>query len=283
MQYTNPELPEGINTSKEHPLKEFFWLTSGVIASIAALALILVLLADFIVDYIPYSWEQQLSIPFASSNDTEQTPEPVEAYLQDLADRLSSVQDLPEGMHIKVHYINKGTINAFATLGGHVFFFRGLLEKMPNENALAMVMAHEIAHIKYRHPIHGLGRGVIIGILMSVINSAMGDAIMQKFLNDAGYLTVLKFNRDMENDSDDDAIKALLSLYGHLNGADDLFLMLQRESDSNETFEFFSTHPLTEKRINNLRAKANQQTTTLASRVTPLPDAFNQWLAHQDK
>jgi predicted Zn-dependent protease len=278
VEYTNPEIPEGINTSKEHPLKEFILLSGGVLAGIAALVLILILLSDFIVDYIPFSWEQQLSMPFTSTADTEKTRKPIEDYLQGLADRIADTQELPEGMSIKAHYLDNEDVNAFATLGGHVFFFRGLLEKLPHENALAMVMAHEIAHIKYRHPVRSLGRGVIVGLLMSVISSSIGDAIMQNFVNEAGILTVLKFNRDMEHESDEEAMKSLLSLYGHLQGADDLFAILQQESDNKEPFEFFSTHPLTEKRIRNIRTRAQQQPSTITTEVSPVPEAFATWL-----
>ncbi len=286
MEYSNPEIPEGINTSKEHPLKEFVLLASGVLVSIFTLILILVLLSDYIVGYIPFSWEKQLSIPFTgsdSSNGTGQARKPIENYLQGLADKISTAQKLPEGMTIKVHYLDSNTVNAFATLGGHVFFFRGLLEKIPHENALAMVMAHEIAHVKYRHPIQGLGRGVVFAVVMSVISSAMGDAIMQNFFNEAGYLTVLKFNRDMETDSDEDAIQALLSIYGHLDGAEDLFKMLQKEHGNKESFEFLNTHPLTENRISNIQTKAKLHQSTITSVLTPVPDAFRKWLTPTTK
>ena len=38
-------------------------------------------------------------------------------------------------------------------------FFKGLVERLKSEQALAMVMAHEIAHIVNRDPITALGRG----------------------------------------------------------------------------------------------------------------------------
>jgi hypothetical protein len=82
---------------------------------------------------------------------------------------------------------------------------------------------------------------------MSVISSSIGGAVMQYFIKKVGYLTVLEFNCDMENDSDDVAIHVLLPLYGHLNGTDNLFIMLQRDSAANESYKFSSTHPLTEK------------------------------------
>lgn len=283
MEYSNPEIPEGINTSKENPLKEFLILTTAVITGFATLILILVLLSDYIVGYIPFSWESQINLPVSSSEEHRASlPERgrMEAYLQSLADKISETQNLPAGMTIQVHYLDNDTINAFATLGGHVFFFRGLLEKFTSENALSMVMAHEIAHIKYRHPIQSLGRGVIFAVLMSTISSSLGDAIMQSFLNQAGYLTVLKFNRDMETASDEAAIRSLHQIYGHLNGADDLFKILLQEQAGKESYEFLHTHPLTSKRLKHIQTSDVRNKIATNPELTPLPDGFKKWLAN---
>jgi len=250
-------------------------------ASIMVLVLLLVALSDFFIGYIPFSWEQRLSssfTPVEDSDHAQQTSEPLEIYLQGLADRIAKAQNLPEDMVIRVHYLDDKTVNAFATLGGNIFLFRGLLEKLPNENALAMLMAHEIAHIKYRHPIHSLGRGVVLGLVMSVVSSSIGDRIMRSFLNEAGYLTVLKYSRDMEIDADEEALQTLLSLYGHLEGADDLFRVLQQENGDREPFEFFSTHQLTKKRISNTRERANEFRQDGTAQTRSLPNEYPGWV-----
>jgi predicted Zn-dependent protease len=41
--------------------------------------------------------------------------------------------------------------NAFAMPGGYVFVTRGALRNMKNESELAGVLAHEVAHVDYRH------------------------------------------------------------------------------------------------------------------------------------
>ena len=257
------------------------FLTGGIMASIAVLILILILVSDFIVGYIPFSWEQYLSEPFTKTDTTDSDKDDftaIETYLQKMSDRIAITQDLPEGMTIKIHYIDKDSVNAFATLGGHVFFYRGLLEKLPHENALTMVMAHEIAHIKYRHPIHSLGRGILVGLTLSVISSSAGDAIMDGFLNEAGILTVLKFGRDMERESDKEAVNSLVALYGHMKGGDDLFKVLQQQNKNSEPYEFFSTHPLTDNRISSIRQQSDQHPASEAATITPLPEAFSDWV-----
>lgn len=280
LEYSNPEIPEGINTSKTHPLKEFLWLTGGVMAAIFALVFILILFADSLTAYIPFSVEQKISLTGIEAS-TEEGP--LSDYLQSLADRIVQAEDLPEDMKITIHYLDDDTVNAFATLGGHVFFFRGLLEKLPNENALAMLMAHEIAHIKHRHPVRSLGRGVIIGLALSVISTAAGDAIIENFLGKTGYLTILKYSRDMEAQADETAIQALKSVYGHLGGADELFKILQKEAGRLEPPVFFSTHPLTEDRIYEIKIHTSKHPTQDFSDITPLPRGFEKWIEEKNE
>jgi predicted Zn-dependent protease len=61
----------------------------------------------------------------------------------------SSVPDLYNGYHLAV--LDSPELNAFATSGGHIFLCRGLIEALDSEDALAAVIAHEIAHIQLKH------------------------------------------------------------------------------------------------------------------------------------
>lgn len=277
MQYSNPEIPEGINTSKEHPLKEFLWLTGGVLATVIVLVVSLVFLADRLTAYIPFSVEKNISFQ-TEKNDIKNGP--MHDYLQSLTERIASAEDLPGDMTVSVHYIDADAVNAFATLGGNVILFRGLLEKLPNENSLAMLLAHEIAHIKYRHPVRSLGRGAVVGLALSVVSSSAGDAVIEQFLGKAGYLTMLQYSRNMESQADEAATQAVLAVYGHLHGADDLFKILQKTTGNNEPPQFFSTHPLTGSRIVRIE-KYIEQHPASQNQVTPLPAAFSEWVKPQ--
>jgi predicted Zn-dependent protease len=53
------------------------------------------------------------------------------------------------GYHVMI--LDSPEINAFATSGGHIFVTRGLINGADSEDALAAVLAHEIAHIQLRH------------------------------------------------------------------------------------------------------------------------------------
>ncbi len=277
MEYHNPKIPEGINTSPEHPLKEFALLTAGVLGLLLVILFALGLLADRLASWIPFSAEQNIAMP---SLGNEIRDRDINRYLDTLSQRLASAMALPQDMRITVHYTQDETVNAFATLGGHVVLFRGLLQKLPHENALAMVLAHEMAHVKYRHPVRSLGRGVAIGLFLSVLDTSVGNDMIGSLLGETGLLTALKFSRDQETEADQAALAVLEKLYGHTAGADTLFKILAQENSQAYQVEFFSTHPLSENRLRRIgQWQARHRTGT---DVTALPAGFANWLEAGD-
>jgi predicted Zn-dependent protease len=207
--------------------------------------------AQYIARQIPFEMELKLSQKYKV--DATDNPE-IQKYLQQLANKLAMAQGLEKGMTIKVHYVDDELVNAFATLGGNIIFFRGILEKLPSENALAMVMSHEIAHIKHRHPIMAMGRGIVIGLALSAITGASGQGLTNEVLGDTGLLTGLKFNRDQEQEADETGLAAVEKIYGHTYGATGLFDMFNEISEHSQVMpQFLSSHPHNDNRIINLQ------------------------------
>jgi predicted Zn-dependent protease len=252
---SNPQPAEDINVTKVHPLKEFFLLSGGVLFFIVLFITVLSLAADALTQYIPFEVEHRLVNTVDIDTDNTETVGPVTPYLQSLADDLSNKMDLPKEMKITVSVVNSDVINAFATLGGNVVFFTGLLDTMPDENTLAMVMAHEIAHIKLRHPLRALGRGVVVGLAIATVAGASANGIVDEVIGSTGLLTALSFTRDQESAADRLAVAALVSRYGHADGSMQLFNILDKENHdakgrpNRKVPEFFSTHPLGQNRI----------------------------------
>ena len=274
MEYSNPEIPEGINTTREHPLKEFFILLAGILATIAVAVALLSFMAEKLAVYIPFSVEKELLADNDLFTDDE-NPEVV-AYLQNLSDQLSGYMDLPEDMSITAHYLDEDIENAYATLGGHIYIYRGLINLLPNENALSMVIAHEVGHIKHRHPIIAMGRGVVIGLLLASIAGFSGDHFVGQIVSDAGIITLLTFNRDQEREADATALNAVAEYYGHIAGSEDLFeslLKLDKKFPVNPP-EFLSTHPLGENRIENIKQLAINNHWSTTGELTKMPEAI---------
>lgn len=281
MRYQNPELPEGINVSRSQPLLDLLRLLGGLLVAAAIVFTALGLLADKLAKYIPFATELKVAARFP---DALPAPGPVTSYLQQLADRIAAAQELPEGMRINVHYVDEPTINAFATLGGNVVLFRGLLNKMPSENALAMVISHEIAHVKLRHPIASLGRGLAIGIALATLSAGAGADIAGNTLGSAGLLTALTFSRSQERDADADALQTVAKLYGHVAGADQIFRLLREEGKKQiaDVPALLRTHPLDQERINAIGLAAATQGWSANGETILLPEEIRQLVRIQN-
>lgn len=75
--------------------------------------------------------------------------------------------DLPGGYHFGI--LNTKDINAFACPGGIVFITKGLLDTLDNEDELAAVLAHEIAHINNRDGISSIEDSRRSGVLSTIL------------------------------------------------------------------------------------------------------------------
>lgn len=181
--------------------------------------------------------------------------------------------DLPEDMKIHVSVINSNVVNAFATLDGNVVFFTGLLNLLPNENSLAMVMAHEIAHIKLRHPLRALGRGVVVGLAVATVAGASANSLIDKLIGNTSLLTILSFTRDQESAADKLAVAALVSRYGHAEGSTQLFEILSKEQGSSAVkfTEFFASHPLSKNRIETINTLIQKNHWDATGNVQDIP------------
>jgi len=287
MRYENRQPPEGINITEEHPLKQFLKLLLAAAILIVLLITALQFSGAWLAKRLPFSVEQRLmqkiDIPFGDEN---ASPEMV-AYLNELAAKVSANLPLPEDMATDVHYSSDNVFNAFATIGGNLLFYRGLLERMPNENALAMVMAHEVAHIMHRDPVAGLGGGLASMTALLLFTGNAGTGAAGQLLSHTGGITSMQFTRGMENAADRAALRAVAETYGHVNGADALFKLIGEQRGDRVTPEwldrFMSTHPLDNDRIERITEQASENGWSTEGELTPLPAGFESWLTQDSE
>ena len=71
-------------------------------------------------------------------------------YINVLGDSIARVSD-DRSLTWRFSVVDQAEINAFAVPGGHIYVYRGLIEKMTNMSELAGVLGHEIAHVTQRH------------------------------------------------------------------------------------------------------------------------------------
>ncbi|MFT6815169.1 MAG: hypothetical protein ACJAZ3_001069 [Sphingobacteriales bacterium] len=138
------------------------------------------------------------------------------------------------------------TLNAFATPGGYIYFYTGLMKFLDNSHALAGVMGHELAHSDRRHSTNQLTKQYGLSTLASAI---LGDSNILADVTTG--LIGLEFTRKHETEADEFSVKYLCESDYEASGAAEFF---DKIGGSSGTPTFLSTHPNSEDRITNIRA-----------------------------
>ncbi|ARU04473.1 hypothetical protein CCO03_07110 [Comamonas serinivorans] len=254
--YENPEVNHDVNVSAGSPLREFLSLSLWLALATVVLVGAVYLGARWLAPFLPFAWEQRMAAPVMAYWQGEATPggdarlaTQRQAWLQALADRLRPALQMPADMPVTVHWRASEDPNAFATLGGHVVIHQGLLDRVDSENAVAMVLAHEMAHVKHRDPIVALGGGLAVSLALQALLGGSGVASEA-----AATLSQLSFSRQQERDADAAALAALRTTYGHVADADAFFARMLCEQRGAAAPEFLQTHPDTAARLQAIRA-----------------------------
>lgn len=285
----NPKIPEGINHHNENPLKEFFQLLLGTALIVLIMIAVLGFLSGRLVAWMPFSWEKKLvetidaelinvSLGDDSSCYSAEQIAAAELVLNRLVADLQTAIDLPQGMKITPHLLVSEQKNAFATLGGHIFISTGLFEVLSSENALAMVVAHEVGHVRERHPARSLGRGVMIQTGLAFLG--LGSGGVASLVNSGGMLSMLSYSRDMERESDKIGMDTLERYYGHIAGADEFFKKMHEEHGRSAWEAMAQTHPATQERIEMINKRMKRAG---KGELKPLPEAFQAFASNTNK
>lgn len=258
----------------EHPLRELAWLLSACVAMLAALVMVSGLLASWLAPKLPFEHEMALAerlFPAVAHADADAASR--QAALQALADRVAASMSLPPGMKVFVSDEPSELVNAYATVGGRIRVFHGLLRLLKSEEALAALLAHEIAHVKHRHVAAGMGHGIALVLALSVVAPEGAAQTAHGLLGGAAQLALLGYSREHEHQADAGALAASLALYGHGRGLAELFAALPSAESAPGT-AWLRSHADTAERLNRLEAAAAGRWGSLSTPSTPLPEAL---------
>ncbi|MFA0963508.1 M48 family metalloprotease [Roseivirga sp. BDSF3-8] len=147
-------------------------------------------------------------------------------------------------------------LNAFATPGGYIYIYTGLIKYLDSEDDLAGVLGHEIAHADLRHTSRQLQRQYGISILLSVALGQDPGTLEQIAAQIAGGLAGLRFSREFEEEADSRSVDYLADTDYACNSAASFFEKLLAEEQNSGTPEFLSTHPSPDNRVADINAKA---------------------------
>ena len=175
---------------------------------------------------------------------------------------LSNMPSQP--FNYRFYVVKQHVYNAFATPAGHIFINSGLLIALENEEELAGILAHEIAHVVSRHISQRIDRspkinlatlaGIAAGILIGSGGSAeLGNAVMVGSMA-AGQSASLAFSREDELQADQLAFNYLDNAgYSSMGLLTSLQKLRSKQwFGSNQVPAYLMTHPASEERMGNI-------------------------------
>jgi len=128
----------------------------------------------------------------------------VNEYVNRVAQNVARNSDLKIPLTVKI--IDDPTINAFALPGGFLYVNTGLLQAAEEEDQVAGVVAHEIAHVAARHWASQMTKATIMQFAMLPLmfvpmSYPVYMGVMEAYMNGVP-LAFLKFNRGAEAEAD---------------------------------------------------------------------------------
>ena len=176
--------------------------------------------------------------------------------------------DVFNGYHVAI--LDTQEINAFATSGGHIFVSRGLINAASSEDALAGVIAHEVAHIQLQHSIKAIKNSRITNALLVTGAAAAQTAgaasgydlreLTSVFSESVGEIVTTMVNngysQTQEFDADTTAMKLMAAAGYNPSGLVAMLRELAR-IQTGSSGGFNKTHPTPAQRITNAEKTVN--------------------------
>ena len=140
--------------------------------------------------------------------------------------------------------------NAFALAGGKIGVYTGIFDLIKNEDELAVIIGHEIAHITKAHSKKDVNRKIILGAGAAAVTAATRDEnpnsqasiqTMTKLISSFGLN--LPFERLQETEADREGLRLMAKAGFNPLASLDFWKKMEQQNDSLK-IEFLSTHPL---------------------------------------
>lgn len=181
--------------------------------------------------------------------------QPDENVLVKLEDRTVEFPAEKVGVKVnKVAVVSANEINAYVDTSKNLYITNNLLKFVSDDNQLAIILGHELAHIERGHVEKRMGTVLLVSILAiaaeAVITGGRGSGDLSNLVTQ---IIVSKFSRDQEREADYFGLK-----YAHLAGCDiekgaDVWLDLGGSAPASLTKNLLSSHPPSSERLARLR------------------------------
>ena len=158
--------------------------------------------------------------------------------------------------------IDDDIVNAWCMPGGKVAFYTGIMPICADENGVAVVMGHEVAHAIANHGRERIsqqyaaqaGLGVVGAVLGAGTSTALGPELIMQGAGAATSLGILSFSRKHESEGDKLGLYFMAMAGYDPRTAPKFWERMAENSGGEEPPEFTSTHPSHSTRISDLNA-----------------------------
>jgi len=238
-------------------LKTSFTITALVLVGSCATSTTRRLETDVAGVMVSPDQENQIGLQLKNDLDSKQgvlylNDATVVGYVGGVADRVIQFgkKDRPDvSWHVYVIDDSK-TVNAFATPGGYLYVYRGLLETATNEAELAAVMAHETGHVVARHAARSLVAAYGINEVISLAAGNNPGLVTKLTTNIAGQGILLSHSRADETEADEYGARYASAASYDPHAFATFFQRLQQSQGSSPAIlNYLSDHPATGDRI----------------------------------
>lgn len=155
-----------------------------------------------------------------------------------------------------VEVFDSEDINAFALPGGNIGVFTGIFKVAKNQDQLAAVIGHEVAHVTEKHALKRYNREATtqVGVVGVAVATGTGQAGAD-LLGMAAQLGVsLPFSRGDESEADTVGLRFMAAAGFDPRASVPLWQNMKKENKLGPP-QFLSTHPSSENRIQELVAQ----------------------------
>lgn len=190
----------------------------------------------------------------------------------------SEFSDFPFSFYV----IDMPEPNAFALPGGHIFVTRGMLSLGLDDDMLACLLGHEIAHVTKRHGtrmqkratlLNILSQAALIGVMIGADDSpenprdpygytgsrkgslVQGTAAAGMVLSE---LLLRSNSRDFEDEADVEGQRLAAAAGFDPHGAHKLWELMSQRIPQAKTYGYWRTHPFSDRRMRAAEARASE-------------------------
>ncbi len=158
--------------------------------------------------------------------------------------------------HWEVNLIGSNELNAFCMPGGKIAFFQGLLTKLRlDDDEVAMIMGHEVAHALLEHARERMGKTVATRGLIELGSALFGLGNLGRGVADlGGQLLTLRFSRDDESEADALGL-VLAAKAGYRPAAGVSLWQKMLAANKGAPPQWLSTHPSGDSRIRDIESR----------------------------